>query len=61
MQWEKIFANDITNEGLESKIYKEFIKLNTRHQNPQTIQELFFKGDKLCSDYFGRQFVPPEH
>ena len=28
-EWEKIFANDILDKGLGSKIYKEFIKLNT--------------------------------
>ena len=26
--WEEIFANDVTDEGLISKIYKEFIQLN---------------------------------
>ena len=27
-EWENIFANDMTNKGLISKIYKERIKLN---------------------------------
>ena len=26
MEWEKIFANDISDKGLVSKIYKELIK-----------------------------------
>ena len=29
-EWEKIFANDMSDKGLVSKIYKEFTKLNTQ-------------------------------
>ena len=29
-EWEKIFANDMTDKGLISNIYKQFVPLNIR-------------------------------
>ena len=31
-EWEKIFANDVTNKGLISKINKQHIKLNNNNK-----------------------------
>ena len=38
-EWEKIFANDILDKGLVSKIYKELTKLNTP-KNKQSSEEM---------------------
>ena len=32
-EWENIFANDTSDKGVMSKIYKELIKFNTKNSN----------------------------
>ena len=47
--WEKIFANDVTDKGLVSKIYKQFMTLNIIIRNnplkkwPEDLNRYFCK------------------
>ena len=57
-EWEKIIANETTDKGLISKVYKQFIQLNTRKTNKKWGKDLnrhFFKEDiQMASKHMKR-------
>ena len=52
LEWEKIIANETTNKGLISKIYKQLIQLNTRKTNNP-----IKKWEKDLNRYFSKEDI----
>ena len=52
MEWEKIFAHDLTNKGLISKIHKQLIQLNIKKTKTKKTKNLF----KKCAEGLHKQF-----
>ena len=53
MDWEKTFANDATDKGLISKIYKQLIQLSIRKKNKHLIKN----GQKNPNGHFSKEDI----
>ena len=51
-EWEKIIANETTDKGLISKVYKQLIQLNTRKTN-----DPIKKGEKDLNRHFSKEDI----
>ena len=54
-EWEKIFANDMTDKGLIPNIYKQFIQLNIKNKTKQNKTAWLKSGQKNWIDIFPRR------
>ena len=52
LEWEKIIANETTDKGLISNIYKQLIQLNTRKKN-----NLLKKWEKDLNRHFSKEDI----
>ena len=54
-EWEKIFANDMTDKGLIPNIYKQFIQLNIKNKTKPKKTAWLKSGQKNWIDVFPRR------